>query len=214
MATQNHIIAVVGMRDMGKTTYLRKLLADEPRILIVDSLGDHGFGSKGIPAWCETPKSKELPEILQEIEAHKDEPWRLAVPMPPDDEDKEVWFDFLCNEAWQTGREHGILTLVVEEMGYYTQAGWTPPGLNTIIQYGAHAPVNLIWTSRNPGEVTRRLTSETNLYVLFRVQEPRWVEALEDRLTEEVAERVPQLEPGEYIMVNDRGEIEQEAKLW
>ena len=202
------------MRDYGKSTYLRGVLAGEPRMLIVDTLGDHGYGSKGSPPWCPVPRARTLPDILVEIEQHDSEPWRLAVPMPPDDDEKVIWFDFLCLEAWQTGRECGILTLVVEEMGFFTNRTFAPPGLNTIIQYGAHAPVNLVWTSRNPSEVSIRLTSETNMYVLFRVAEPRWVDALAERLTPEVAEQVQNLEPGHYIIVDNRGEAQPEESLW
>lgn len=212
----NDIIAVVGMRDHGKTTWVRKHVEQEGNLIVVDSLGDHTLGKKGRPPWLGAPDHRDnLEAVLEEIElgAAKGE-FQIGVPLPPDEEEQKIWFDFLCKEAYQTAEYHGGATLVVEEMGLFTEPTYTPTGLNLIVQYGAHAGVNLVWTSRNVGEVSRRLTSETDLYILFAHHEPRWLDALDERLSEEVAERVRLLPPGVCLWVNRKGEIEQEEKLW
>jgi len=212
----NDIIAVVGMRDQGKTTWLRNNIAEEDNLIVIDTLGDHTFGSKGKPGWLPVPDKRDnLQDVLDEIEiAAKQGFFQIGIPMPIDDEEKAIWFEYLCLEAYQTAEHHTKCTLVVEEMGLYTNTQQTPAGLNAIIQYGAHAGVNLIWTARNPAEVSRRLTSETNMYVLFALHEPRWVEALGERLTDDIAQRVTQLEPGHYLMVDRVGNVVKDAKLW
>ena len=91
----------------------------------------------------------------------------------------------------------------LEEIDYYCSSGFQNFGLNLIVQYGRHGPVNLLWTARNLVKVSRTLTSETDIYILFRMQEPAWLDALAERLGDEVAQEVSTLEKFEYLTVEE-----------
>lgn len=184
---QNVIVGVAGMKGHGKSTYLRNMLQDEPALALVDTLGEHS-------AWCEP-----FPSPLLE-----DQVLFLAGPPPsfrhsfvlPAGKELEPHFNFLCRAAYISGG----MTVAVEEVDYFSSSGSDAEGLELLIRYGRHRGVNLVWVARNLVEVSRRLTSQTDAYVLFRTQEPRYIEGLGERLTPEIAREVEQLPQFEYIV--------------
>lgn len=190
-------IAIAGKRGTGKSLYLYQLLADEERLLLVDTLGEHAD-------WTQ-PLAGEVGEAIDAIA--NAESFRYSFLLSTDEETGAEDFNFLCRAAYLKG---GPTTLAIEEIDYFSNAGWQQPGLDLLCRYGRKPPhnVNLIYTVRNLNETCRRLTSQTNLYVLFRLDEPRYRDALADRLTDDIAQQISELPPLHYIISQPDGQIQ------
>src|SRR5258708_15219672 len=204
----NAIIGVVGMRGHGKSTKMRETLHDRPHVLVVDRLAEHG-GEGNNPGWTETLKGS----ISQNINRILSGKWqRVSVLLPVNEEEQQIAFLYYCRAVYACARKlKSDLTLVVEEIDWYSKPNWENEGLKLIIQYGRHGPVNLVWTARNIGSGSRKLTSETDMYVLFRVQEPIWLDAMRERLSTEVAERVSELPEFHFLLTDKSGKILEEG---
>jgi hypothetical protein len=115
--------------------------------------------------------------------------------LPP--EHMSTAFNYLCKAAYMAGN----LTLVIEEIDYFSKPTWNEPGLDLLIRYGRHRNVNVIYTVRNLVETSRRLTSQTDAFVIFRIDEPRYLDEIEKRLGVDVAVRVANLGEHEHTIV-------------
>jgi len=192
----NLIVGVTGKRGHGKSEWVRRHLISDNRLLIADALGEHRDWTTSLDC--------DLPEQLSIIAAQGKNAFRLACPLPIDDEEKLIAIDYLCRAAYLAARfAEAPVTLVIEECDHRaaSTANWTNPGLNLLIQYGRHGPVNVVWTARYMGAVSRRLTSETDIHILFAVHEPRWLEAIADRLGEQAAEEASKLKRYHYLKI-------------
>ena len=77
------------------------------------------------------------------------------------------------------------------------------------MRLGRHRAVDILWTSQRAGEVARRLTAQTDVFIIFRHTEPRDLDAIADRCGREVSDRVSRLGLHEYLTWNvETGEIE------
>ena len=175
---QNVVIGIAGKRGSGKSTVLKSIALDAPRLLVWDLLGEH--------RWCPNPLRNER-EISAFISwAHGRE--RFAARVVPDDTDDET-FEALCQLAYREGR----LLLVIEEVAMISKPNWLPPSLDKIVRLGRHRGVSVAWTTQRLSEVARRLTSTTDAFLLFFHHEPRDVEAIQQRCGIAVADTVSQL---------------------
>jgi len=224
---QNSIIGLSGMRGHGKSTLLRKSLSDQPRVLVIDTLGEHQKGEDHA-GWTK-PLEGNIGNNIDSIVAGRFS--RATVLLPVDEEEQQASFLYYCRAVYAAARRlKETITLVVEEIDWYSQPGWENEGLKLIIQYGRHGPVNLVWTARNIGSVSRKLTSETNHYFLFHVQEPIWIDAMVKRLGANVAEAVmnlcnkrpyvngkldcpPSGPPFDFVVANNSGQIIREDNV-
>ena len=80
--------------------------------------------------------------------------------------------------------------------------------MELLIRYGRHRGVNIVWLARNPGEVSRQLISQTDVYVMFRTSEPLFVDKLAKRLSPELAAEITQLPKFPYL-ISKPGETSQ-----
>jgi hypothetical protein len=87
----------------------------------------------------------------------------------------------------------GNLVFAIEECPYFSTANSQPRGLDLLSRMGRHSKIDLVWTAQRMAEVSRRHTSATDVFVLFRFDEPRDLDALADRCGSDVALKVSQL---------------------
>lgn len=183
---QNLIVGIVGIKGYGKSTYLRELVADEGSLVVVDTLGEH-------MDWCPSCPAETLKEQVEML-AEPPEEFRWSFMLNP--EDSENHLNFLAKAAYRAGG----MTFVLEEADFFSRPNKDSQGLELLIRYGRHRGINIVWLARNPGEVSRRLTSQTDVFVLFKTSEPLFVDKLAKRLSPEIAAQITQLEKFHYLI--------------
>lgn len=186
---QNEIIGIAGMKGFGKSTFMKQTFSSEPAVALIDTLGEHAD-------WF--PRCPE-PSIPGQV---------LYLASPPE----QFQTSFILN-PFGGGNAHfnalmkaaylaGDMTLIIEEMDNYSRANSEEPGTKLIINYGRHRLVNLVWITRNLPAVSRLVTSQTDIFILFRQQEPIYLESMADRFTPEIVEQVAILPQFEYLAVD------------
>jgi len=197
---QNKITAILGRKFSGKSHKLHELLRDEPRIVIWDVLGEH--------AWCPN-RITDLMRLDSFLRwSRKRE--RFAAHFVPLRMQNLESFDVLCDAVYRRGH----LTFGVEEVALVSEPNWLPDGFDTLVRLGRHHGINIVWTSQRAGEVARRLTSATDIFIIFRHTEPRDLDAIEERCGVEVRDRVSRLGLHEHLTWNvETGEIESADRM-
>lgn len=183
---QNLIIGISGVKGYGKSTYLRELVGDESSLAIVDTLGEH-------TDWCPVCPGDSLKEQIEML-AEPPEEFQWSFMLNPSDAESHL--DYLCKAAYRAGG----LTFVLEEADYFSSANRDCEGMELLIRYGRHRGINLVWVTRNLVEISRRMTSQTDVFVMFRTQEPLYIEKLAKRMTPEVALEIQNLPRFEYVI--------------
>lgn len=199
MDGQNYILGVAGRKGSGKSTFVRQRLPGIERLAIIDTLGEY---TADVPAAPGEPWE----QVLALAKFRNLEPFRMSFLLPP--HETSAVFDALCRAAYMAGN----CTVVIEEIDYFSKPSWNEEGLDLLIRYGRHANVNIIYTVRNLVETSRRLTSQTDVFVFFNVDEPRYLDGIEERFGPEVSTRVALLENHAYTIVNQRERKPQETQ--
>ena len=78
----------------------------------------------------------------------------------------------------------------IEEVAMLCTPSYQPPALDRIIRLGRHRRLDVVWTAQRMAEVSRRITSATDLFILFAHTEPRDLDAIAARCGPEVADQV------------------------
>jgi hypothetical protein len=82
------------------------------------------------------------------------------------------------------------MLFVVEEAPLVYRANYLSPAFGKIVRTGRHYGLDLLWTAQRAGEVSRALTSATDIFIFFSQTEPRDLDAIAERCGRDVAERV------------------------
>jgi hypothetical protein len=178
MDLQNKIVAVVGRKGSGKSTIFRKILGRASCLFLLDTMGEHDW----IPNQLYTLES--VKRFLGWASLQK----QFAGSFVCEDE-IEPNFDQVANWIYGQGR----MTLGIEEVPFFCQPGFLPPGLDRIARLGRHREVSLVYTGQRMAEIARRLTAATDAFILFAQHEPRDLDAIAARCSREVADLVSEL---------------------
>ncbi len=191
---QNKITGILGRKGTGKSRMLRERLKSESRIVLWDPLGEH--------VWC--PNRITDPARLDAFFGWTRKREKFAarfVPLAA----PEGSFDAVADMVYRRGR----LAFGVEEVAMISNPNWLPEGFDRLVRLGRHRGVDLLWTSQRAGEVARRLTAQTDVFIIFRHTEPRDLDAIQERCGVEVRDRVSQLEVHEHLVWDvEKGVIE------
>ncbi len=174
---QNRIAGVVGRKGSGKSTRVATLLKYHPRVLVWDSMGDH---------------SDWLPDIYEGIDDDLDEYFAQANRaktfacgyVPTDDLERE--FEEICDLVYSYGR----MLFCIEEAPLICKAGYLPQVFGRMVRTGRHRYIDLLWTAQRASEVSRTLTSATDLWIFYSQTEPRDLDAIAERCGREIANKV------------------------
>lgn len=154
----DYMIGVMGKRGSGKTEFVKKSLPEIRRFIVCDVLHEYEDGLV-FDSWAA-------------LQNHLDETNELdfrLIYQPPNDDDLEFFFEYTINGV-------NDYTLIMEEIDYHCSANWIHPSLDEFARYGRHERRNMIWISRNPFEVNRFITRQTNVFITFLQTEPRDLE--------------------------------------
>jgi len=152
----NYIIGVLGKKGSGKTEFVKSSLANIKRYIVIDPLEEY----PGVIFY----DSVELFAFIDEV---RDVDFKIIY-RPLEEEDEENFFRIV--------NEINDYTLIMEEVDLWCDSYNIHPELNELTRYGRHYKRNLIWISRNPFEINRFLTRQSDLLVSFRQTEPRDLE--------------------------------------
>jgi hypothetical protein len=171
---QNRIVGVVGRKGSGKSTRVDTLLKYCPRIFAWDPMQDH---------------SDLLPDELEGVDDDLSEYFKQARRaktfacsfIPTEDLGDE--FEEVCRLVYDYGR----MLFVVEEAPLVLKAGYMPPAFGRIVRMGRHRQIDLLWTAQRAGEVSRTLTSATDVWIFYSQTEPRDLDAIAERCGRQIA---------------------------
>jgi hypothetical protein len=174
---QNCIIGIVGRKGSGKSTALREVVNSQSRVVIFDAMAEH-----------RSPNVFYDPDdCLDFLERNRKRPLFHCALRPRADEEDAL--NGLAEEVFRIG----YICFAVEEVPWFSTASSQPEGLDKLARMGRHRQVDLVWTAQRMTEVSRRLTSATDVFVLFSMTEPRDLNALAERCGPEVAGKVQDL---------------------
>lgn len=185
---QNEIIGVLGCKGAGKSTEVKRIYMSRTRVIVNDTLGEYGGYV------CDAPDPRR--KAIDYIAANK---VRFRIAFRP--EKLEADFDWVCRLAKACGAG---TTLIVEEIDFFCQPNFAEPGLDKLIRYGRNDGINLIYTGKRFADISRRLTSQTDRFLLFRISEPGDLDGIRKRFGDEVAEKVRSLPDFEHLEIDVR----------
>lgn len=173
------ITVILGKRGSGKSTLARDLLRAAPeRVIIVDTLGEHGKGRTIV---------RSVAELFAAI---KRRAFNVAVQF----ENAEEGFTWACRVAYAAGG----LTLFIDEIDFYIKANYAPEPFSMLVRYGRHKSVEMICIARRPPDLWRNLTANADGIYCFRTIEPRDLKYLGEFIPG-AAVSLPALKPFHYV---------------
>lgn len=174
---QNRIVGICGRKGSGKSTALREIVNSQERVIVFDTMGEH-----------ESPNIfTSLEPCLSYLARHARDTFFHCSLRPYSNERQSL--DALAREAFRIGN----VCFAVEEVPHFSTAVSQPAGLDLLSRMGRHKQVDLVWTAQRLAEVSKRLTSATDVFILYACKEPRDLEALADRCGSDVAVQVQKL---------------------
>lgn len=190
--SERALVVMVGKAGSGKTTMLRRYVAQCRRALIADPEYDWQL----MPGDEVVRSSDELLERLHQLDAlnpavpfrlvYQDDAPRIAVAAPA--------------AAFATRN----LTLVYDELVWLCHAHYLPDWFRRVLQVGRKRRINLIGTTREPQEIHDMVLSQANLLHFFRVDPGNGLDRLRRRYPE-LADTLPALPFHESRTWGDEG---------
>jgi len=120
-------------------------------------------------------------------------------------------FEAFCRIAY--GFRNAVI--VVEEVAAICQASYLPPEFGKIVRMGRHRGLGLLWCTQRLNEVSRTLTSLTDVWAGFSLSEPADLMALAQRCGRHYAEQVAKLSRFEWLgyNVDDQATFTEKSRL-
>ena len=185
--TEKKIKLIFGKRGSGKSYLARKLIEQEERLLIYDTMSEYDdgviFGTENYPQFL---------EFWRKVYIH---PFRIIYrPLRPEEEIEQI------------GRlvyALGNMCLLVEEVDCYASTFNIAESLAHIIQRGRHKNISLIGITQRPYGIHRLLTSQAKEIYVFSTNEPRDREYLRLLLGQDVDAKLDALKQYEYVKWQD-----------
>jgi hypothetical protein len=146
--------AILGLRGYGKSRLFRALCADETKLIVVDTLGEHdGLGTRVDISGMQTL-------LVRNPEAYR-------IIFRPVGYDGVEWVERVA--AARPG-----CSLAVDEIDMWYPDSRAPvgDGLRSLVMYGRHYDQGIIAVARRPFNMSRDLTSQADLWC-FPMREPR-----------------------------------------
>jgi len=183
--TEKKIILIFGKRGSGKSYLANKLIENEQRLLIFDTLSEYTEG-------VVFEDYEKFAEFWRLIYQH---PYRLIYqPLKPDQEIEQI------AELVYT---IGDIRFVVEEIDCYCTAYQISESFAHVVQRGRHKNITLIGITQRPYGIHRLLTSQAKEIYVFSMNEPRDREYLRTLLGQDIESKLDSLKQYEYVKWTD-----------
>ncbi len=188
--TEKKIILIFGKRGTGKSFLAEKLIEEEERLLVFDTLSEYTTG-------VVFEDYDKLTEFWKLIYRH---PYRLIYrPLNPDQEIEKI-ADLVYTI--------GDICFVVEEIDCYCTAYQIGESMAHVIQRGRHKNITLIGITQRPFGINRLLTSQAKEIYIFKTNEPRDREYLRILIGQEIDAKLDGLKEFEYVKWSEKDGLE------
>jgi hypothetical protein len=157
---RNFIGGVMGKKGSGKSFLVKQAVEKMRRLIIVDPMYEY------VGTICD-----DWETVVQVIDRHREINFKVVY-RPHNDADLEKFMAII-----NTVNDY---TLVFEEVDRMCDPRQIHPELLHLTKYGRHSRRNLLWISRNPYEISRFLTRNSDFLLTFRQTEPRDLEYLNE----------------------------------
>ena len=185
--SEKKVIIIIGKRGSGKSYLANKLIENERRLLVFDTLGEYQSGVVFDAEYAERFK-----EFWRHVYRGN---FRLIYrPLKPDAE-----IDDIAELVFLLGN----MTFLVEEVDCYCTSYQISDAFAHIIQRGRHKDITLIGVTQRPYGIHRLLTSQAKELYVFSTNEPRDIDYLKTLLGVEVEEKIKSLGQYQYLHWQD-----------
>lgn len=184
---QNRIVGIIGRKGRGKSTELQKLLVSRDRIVVIDPNGEHD-------SW--SPNEVDSIDDLREFFgwSRKQRQWATTF-VPGEDIDEDV--SAASRLIFQSASD---CVVAFDEITEYCSAGYAPRPFSRLVRRGRHRRIDIFYTSLRFAETPRRLTAQTDRFILFQQAEPSDLDGIAKRCGRDVADRVAHLKGHEQVV--------------
>lgn len=187
------IIAVLGRREQGKTTFADYLAAQRETRVKFDPRAIFGTTSDIIP------DSSELYEMLEEREEIIVQPERNV----------KVNFERCCDVVWEWIRfytkqgQEVSLAFLVDEARIIDTPSYIPQSLDSIMRMAPRKEVDVIFTAHRPSDISVDIRAIADFWCMFQITQEHDLKVISERCGEEVAEIVSRLPAHHLLIWND-----------
>lgn len=180
---------ILGKRGSGKSWLAKKMIQQDSRYLIYDTLGEYTDG-------VVIQSLAELSVFWEKVYRRK---FRIIYqPLDPEQE-----FDAICELVWQCEN----MTFLVEEVDRYARPLAMSLAFKEIIQRGRHHDITFIGVTQRPHGVDRLITSQAKAMYIFNTTEPRDIKYFQDVVGDGVIEKFAELKEYEYVKWQDGTDV-------
>jgi len=170
---KNTLTGIFGHKGSGKTYHAMAAFRASRRAIAFDTLGEYRAG-------LVTDSRKDLLDFVE-----KNKTFRVAF-KPGTGAQLISDFNFAADAVY----ELGDCDFYVEEIDYFCAPNFNEPGLDKLIRYGRHRGINVIYTARRFQEVSRHLTAQSDVFVMFRIAEPVDLDAIRKRFGRKISQKI------------------------
>jgi len=181
--SEKKITLIFGKRGTGKSYLANKLIRDERRLLIYDTLSEYKEG-----VVFDAEQADQFKEFWRHVYRGN---FRLIYrPLKPDAE-----IDDIAELVFALGD----MTFLVEEVDCFCTSWQISDAFAHIVQRGRHKNISLIGVTQRPFGIHRLLTSQAKEIYVFGTNEPRDRDYLKLLLGEAIEPKLDQLKQYEYV---------------
>ena len=175
----NTITTIVGRKGCGKSTLVREIIAREPRLVILDTLGEYGERDRVTVA-------RGFGEAMAALgAAGRADSFRISLRL---EEDRHAL------AAVRVVYELRRVLVVVEEASAYLKPSHLPLPFKRLVRFGRHRELSQVYVAQRPAMLNRDVTSQSDVIVTFQQHSSRDLEYLRDVFGDQ-AERARALAP-------------------
>jgi len=150
------VVAIVGMRGAGKSTYLKRSLPSLTPYLLIDPVIDPHFEQIHRPQ-----STQELYDLFASGTPQQ------VVSTP----DNTASFDWMCSLVLAYGRQRlsrqERITLIVDEVDNFTTPYEIPENFRKCFAYGRHYSTNIVVCARRVVDIHKYIRSQISTWVVF-----------------------------------------------
>jgi hypothetical protein len=196
------IVGCVGVKGSGKSHKLRDMIPYAPRLVIIDPALDH---FDYIPN-----KFAEPEQVFAFLEWSKRQKCFACAYCPEEPLGERV------ADIVPALLDRGNVVAVCEEIPEICDGGKVPKRIRYLIRVGRHYGIDVAYSGQRFAEIARTITAQTDIFILFRQSEPLDLDGVARRTSREIAERVKNLEPGQFVLydVRQQKEVEFEPSMF
>jgi len=181
--SEKKITLIFGKRGTGKSYLAQKLIENENRLLVFDTLGEYTNG-----VVFDAEYAERFREFWRWVYRRN---FRLIYrPLNP-----EAEIDDIAELVFALGD----MTFLVEEVDCYCTSWQISDAFAHIIQRGRHKNISLIGVTQRPFGIHRLLTSQAKEIYIFGTNEPRDRDYLKLLLGDQIESKLDQLQQYQYI---------------